>query len=62
MELSRIPSLLYIQGGKELSYDFIVPTLLESHKLSHVLGSTRSHNLIKNYVTLALHVIPIYPL
>jgi hypothetical protein len=45
-----------------LSYDFIVPTLLESHKLSHVLGSTSSHNLIKNYVTLALYVIPIYPL
>jgi hypothetical protein len=45
MELLCILPLLYIQGGKELSYDFIVPILLESHKLSQVLGSTSSHNL-----------------
>jgi hypothetical protein len=56
------PPLLNIQSGKELSDDLIIPILLESHKLSQMLGSTSTHNFIKNPVTLALHVTLIHSL
>jgi hypothetical protein len=45
-----------------LSYDFIVPILSERHDIPQVFGSTSSHHLIKNPITLALHVVPVNPL
>jgi hypothetical protein len=62
IKFSCISPLLNIQGGKELSYDFIVPILSEGHDIPQVFGSTSSHHLIKDPVTLALHVVSIYPL
>jgi hypothetical protein len=62
MEFSYVPPLLNIQGDKELSYYFIVSILSESHDIPQVFGSTCSHHIIKDLVTLALHVVPVYPL
>jgi hypothetical protein len=45
-----------------LSYDFIVPIISERHDIPQVISSTRSHHLIKDPVTLALHVVPVNPL
>jgi hypothetical protein len=60
MKLFCVPPLLNIQGGKELSYDFIVSILSESHDIPQVLGSTSTHHLIKDPITFSLHVVPIY--
>jgi hypothetical protein len=62
IELPCVPLFLNIQGGKELSYDFIVPILTESQDIPQVFGSTSSHHLIKDSITLALHVVPVNPL
>jgi hypothetical protein len=63
MKLSCVPPpFLNIQGGKELSYDFIVPFFSESYDIPQVFGSTSSHHLIKDLVTLALHVVLVNPL
>jgi hypothetical protein len=59
IELPCVPPFLNIQGGKELSYDFIVPILSESHDIPQVFGSTNSHHLIKDPITLALHVVSV---
>jgi hypothetical protein len=59
MKLFCVPPLLNIQGGKELSYDFIVLIFSESHDIPQVLGSTNSHHLIKDPITFALHVVPV---
>jgi hypothetical protein len=45
-----------------LNYDFIVPILSECYDIPQVLGFTCSYHLIKEPITLALHVVPIYPL
>jgi hypothetical protein len=62
MEFSYVPPLLNIQGGKEFSYYFIVSILSESHDIPQVFGSICSHHLIKDLATLALNVVPVYPL
>jgi hypothetical protein len=45
-----------------LSYHFIVLILSKRHGIPQVLGSTSSHNLIKDPVILALYVVPVNPL
>jgi hypothetical protein len=62
MEFSCVSPLLNIQAGKELSDDLIVPILFESHDIPQVLGSTRTHYLIKDRVMLFLHIGPVNPL
>jgi hypothetical protein len=62
MKFSCVPALLNIQGDKELSYDFIVPILSESHDIPQVFGFTCNHHLIKGPVMLSLHVILVNPL
>jgi hypothetical protein len=45
-----------------LSYDFIIPILSKSYNIPQVLGSTSSHHLIKDPVTLTFDVVPVNPL
>jgi hypothetical protein len=62
MKLPCVPPFLNIQSGRELSYDFIVLILSESHDIPQVFGFTSSHHLIKDPITIALHVVPVNPL
>jgi hypothetical protein len=62
MKFPSIPSLLNIQGGKELGNYLIVLILGEGHDLPQVFGLTSSHHLIKDVIMLVLHISPIYQL
>jgi hypothetical protein len=48
MKFPCVTILLKIQGGIELSYDFIISVLLESKRISQVLGRASYYNSIKD--------------
>jgi hypothetical protein len=49
-----------VNGGIELSNDFFVPILSETHEPPHPLSFTYSAKLSEDRVTLALHISPIH--
>jgi hypothetical protein len=59
MHLSCISIRRHIQCCKELGYCFLVPIKLEAYYFFDVKIGTCSHNLIKDWVILLLHMTPI---